>query len=421
MRYFEVREPFKKLTELQLRVGRNIFWKFCAECVSKLFISLWSIYLARKLGPKYFGILMYGQTLAQYLWICSDFGIGNYGTVMIARDKENISRTKSDLLTIRVFFAITVYMGLFCILLLRNGETFTTKIYLILGVFIIANSFNIDWLFRGIERIQFVAIGTAITSGLYLLCVVLSVNGPEHTITAAIFWPLAFFVGAVFLNWKAVRLGYSRIFSLPSKKWVIYIKEAKFFYLSVIFMMGLQYLPVFMIGAILSPYDVGMFYAPFKLYTSLSTLAFVIIAGFFPTLADLSCGKTHLFNRSASYLIKLLLIIGFVCSFIIVAFSKPCIVLLFGEKYLDSITVFRLFGILFPLFLLRQGYLQPLLAAKKAGYVSLVSSLGIGILVVSIIFLVKKFGINGAVYSMILSECSILLFHIFFRMRWRDL
>ncbi|WP_176467279.1 oligosaccharide flippase family protein, partial [Terribacillus saccharophilus] len=113
-------------------------------------------YVARVLGPSNLGIQAYTYSIVQVLIVIGMFGISLYGNRQIAtvsnRNKEQISAEFWSIYSIQicsVLFTIFSYL-----LFLINAIGDMKIVFLVQGIFLIANLFDISWFLLGMQEIK---------------------------------------------------------------------------------------------------------------------------------------------------------------------------------------------------------------------------------------------------------------------------
>ena len=126
-----------------------------------LFPLITSVYVARVLLPSGTGRVAYAQNVVTYFTLLASLGLPTYGTREIARNlssEEKYNETFFELISINTIStticAIAYYTLCFTIPSFRND----LQLYLVAGLAIVLNYFNIDWLYQGREEYKYIAI-----------------------------------------------------------------------------------------------------------------------------------------------------------------------------------------------------------------------------------------------------------------------
>ena len=130
------------------------------------------IYVARKLLPENIGAVAAAQNVAEYFVILAFLGIPTYGLREIAKvrnDPEERNKVFSELFIIN-FISTVVFLIAYVIVILSVGKyRRELPIYIIAGLSVALNAFNISWLYEGMEEFKYAGITVFGTAGNYLI------------------------------------------------------------------------------------------------------------------------------------------------------------------------------------------------------------------------------------------------------------
>lgn len=136
-------------------------------------------YVSRVLGVTNIGIFQYSQSIATYFVLVGAVGTTLYGQREIAylQDKpteRSIAFWEIEIFRLAAVFVCTIiYILLFC----THGNY--ASIYMILIVEVLANAFDISWLFMGMENFKLIVIRNTIIKFTGVICVFLFVKKPS--------------------------------------------------------------------------------------------------------------------------------------------------------------------------------------------------------------------------------------------------
>ncbi len=150
------------------RIAKNFLVLICGNIIAQIFAIFSTVYLARVLGINGFGKIGFAQGIISYFSLLADFGLRTVGIREIAKNKEEIKKYVSHLLTIRLFLAVVSFV-LLSVLILFLPKPVDYKILIALfGLNIFPLVFLIDWVFQALEKMEFQAIGDGIRALFYL-------------------------------------------------------------------------------------------------------------------------------------------------------------------------------------------------------------------------------------------------------------
>lgn len=158
---------------------KNTFYYLVYNILNLLFPLISGIYAARVLSPQSIGEVGYSQNIVQYFVILSFLGIPTYGVREIANIRENkkeLNRVYSELFFINflstIFFLTIYFILILNIDILREN----LKLYLIMGILLFFNIFNINWLYEGLEEFKFISLRNIVFKILSLILLILFVR-----------------------------------------------------------------------------------------------------------------------------------------------------------------------------------------------------------------------------------------------------
>jgi O-antigen/teichoic acid export membrane protein len=146
------------------------------------------IYVARVLLPESIGAVAAAQNFAQYFVILAFLGIPTYGLREIAKTRnDQVERNKvfSELYIINLISTI-LFLSIYVILILviptyRNE----LALYLITGISIALNAFNISWLYEGMEEFKFISLRNLAFKAIVFALLVLLVRDESDVLIYA--------------------------------------------------------------------------------------------------------------------------------------------------------------------------------------------------------------------------------------------
>ena len=147
------------------------------------------IYVARKLLPSNIGEVAAAQNLAMYFVILAFLGIPTYGLREISKtrdDREKRNELFSELFVINLISTIIFSLVYLIVIISVSKYRNNISLYLIVGISIALNAFNISWLYEGLEEFRFVSIRNIVFKAISFIFLVILVKGPDDYLKYAI-------------------------------------------------------------------------------------------------------------------------------------------------------------------------------------------------------------------------------------------
>jgi PST family polysaccharide transporter len=392
------------------RVVSNFSWLVVSEAIGKGIFFLTNIYLARTLGVESFGLFTLGQTIIFHLWLAVDLGTGMYGIREIAKHKSNAEEITSPLLTMRItgglliFFSYTIILGFLEIPTLQKATFFGCSFYLL------TYSFYPDWVFKGLEKFQYIAWGSFVSSLLFLIGVMHFVRSSNDAGIASSVWSWSYLFGSLsllFFLHKRLRIKYRPSFNF--RIWLLHLRESVFFAISGGLIVLYHYAPILLLSFFFTNYEVGIFSAPFRLILTIGTAGFVLPSAFYPVFSELHSKETRKFAVARNKLQNVSIFVGLAVGLLGAVFGYKIIQFLYGDQYLESVFIFRILIWIVPLYFLRNSYRIILLSEGYQKSQNLAFLIGVFAVLTIGFIVIPKGGCGGAVVSLIGAEGLILI------------
>ena len=372
------------------------------------------IYVARILFPQDIGAVTAAKNVAQYFVILAFLGIPTYGMREIAkvRDrKEERSRVFSELYAINFISTcvfLLCYLVLICVVPAYRNSII---LYLIAGVSIALNAFNISWLFEGLEEFRFISVRNIVFKAVSFLLLVLFVRKPEDYLVYAGITIIGtagnYIVNMIFAP-RFVRISFHNLELRRHLKSI-------FFLVAVNLAIELYSLvDVTMMNFLSSKESIAYYKYGHNIYIMLlqviNTFTMVLIPRISYYFKE---NRTEEFNVLVSKAFKFILIFSLPMIIGIQFTADFLITKMYGNQYINSATILKMFAIL--LLISPIGYLlgsRMLLATNHEN--KMIISVGIGA-VVNIIgnaLLIPKCSEFGATTASIISEFVVMIVYV---------
>lgn len=142
-------------------IKSNIIYNILLQLFNISFPLITGAYVSRTLGAENLGKINFSQSIIGWLIIIASLGIPTYGMREIAKNRDNREESNkifSELVILRLVVSIVLllvyYISINYVPQFRNQN----KLFIITGLGLIFNLFNIDWFFSGIEDYKMISI-----------------------------------------------------------------------------------------------------------------------------------------------------------------------------------------------------------------------------------------------------------------------
>lgn len=164
-------------------VANNYIYNLIYQVVLAIVPLLSTPYLTRVLGAENLGIYSYTYSIATIFFLFSALGINTYGQREIAyvQDKPaELSKIFWELIIIRAGATLLSVGAMITLSLVINEYK---ECYHIFAVYILANMFDITWLYQGIENFRAITVRNIVIKLLYLCCLFVFVKDKSDLYT----------------------------------------------------------------------------------------------------------------------------------------------------------------------------------------------------------------------------------------------
>lgn len=383
---------------------------------SGYFFSLLTIpYITRVLGPSYYGRIGFSQSLMNYVALFVDFGFILSATEAITKNRSN-TKNMSKIVS-EVFFGKLI-LSFISLVIVISFVIFSQKLrsdfLLILLTFFSTTivSFLPDFFYRGIEKMEIITIRTVIIQLISTICVFIFVNSETDYILIPLFPLIGNLIAVILTYIDANKKHNVRLIKVSLKDIYSNIKSSGYFFISRIAGTIYSSTNLVILGFVypMSSPLIGYYTASDKLVSTARRAFSPIADSLYPYMLN---------QKDFKFLKKVLLLfipIMILLTSGLFVFSEEIYSLLFGQKFVQGVYIFKL---MIPLIFLTPfsyilGFptLSPLGLSKYANLSTVYAAIiQITLLVLSVIF--NLFSLNLLCIISIISESFVVLFRLY--------
>ena len=387
------------------RYFANTGWMFFGQMFSLLvsfFIGAW---LARYLGPENYGILNYAVAFAGLFGFIASLGVDgilNRELIKYPEKRDELLGTAFVLKLIGGIIALT-----FCILsvfmfplspLIRFLSIIYSFSFILQSITVIGIYFQAE--VRSKNNVRVFLIATIITSFLKIIAI-LSGLGVIWIMVIYIFdslWQLFGFVKIYKnnnLNISSWKFDKNLAKKLLKNSWpLILASAATFIYLKI---------DQVMIGAMMGNYEVGIYAAGVKLVEVWYFIPGIICGSLFPAIVNAKKTGEEIYRRRLRNFYALMAIIPILIAIFITPLAKPIIFFIFGNGYLESTGVLRVYIWSSVGLFLGQAVTQYLMSENLVKTIFWLNFLAMAVNVILNLIFIPVFGLLGAAWATLIS------------------
>lgn len=363
-------------------------------------------YVSRCLGVELMGKTSFATNVVAYFSLFALLGAATVGTREIAICRDDYEkRSKVFSSVICVIGSLTgISLVIMTVALFLIPQFYEYRTLLLIGSFsLVFTSFQIEWLYQGIERFDYVAKRTVLIRILYCISIFIFVHDKDDYI---VYYILT--VGIAVLN-GFINLIYSRNFvnfSFKDVDFVKYLKPIGMYGVNKILISMYTTFNVLYLGLACNDIEVGYYTTANKLFGILLGVISAFTSVILPRMASLASGNNiKEFNNNVSKSFSLIFSVSIPICIGGVLLSPQIIGILAGSGYEGAILPMR---IIMPVIVLTGAaqvcIMQVLIPLKKDKTVLYVSVIGAIVAIVLNIIFVGRLGAIGSALVLLFSE-----------------
>jgi len=192
-----------------LSTARNVLKNFLSLTFADFFnkaLAFFAVaYLARVLKTEGYGKIEFAQAIIVYFLLVVNQGLSVFGVREIAKDQLKVKIQVAQILTIRLLLSLVSYILLVIFVLLVKQPSDIKKLLLIYGFTFFTFSFTLDWVFQGIEKMEYVALGRIINQVVYVGGLFFLVKNWDQLLRVPIIRIAAAIAGAIILLYTFIQ------------------------------------------------------------------------------------------------------------------------------------------------------------------------------------------------------------------------
>ena len=384
------------------------------EALSKVFAFLAFAYLARLVGPDIFGDIEFALAVTMFFNLVVEGGLGLLGAREIAKDEKIIASLTFHIVIMRIVLALIAFLLLCLFVILNNKSPQENQIVILYGLTLFGTPGLLQWVFQGLDRMQWVALSSIIRWSLFAVLVFLFITRPHHVLVVPVLELVAVGIVVAF-NFSIFRKSFgsfrqrfdiSLCKSLLSQAMPIGLSQVAW---------GLRaYLPTIMLGLLVGGSAVGWFGAAQRIVVALHTFVWMYFFNIYPSISRCTRQEPEAFQNLLG---KSLKVTSWCAVFIGSAgtlFAEPLIQTVYGTQYDAAAKSFQVLVWYLSIILVSGHYMYALFAYNKQK-LELASALcGSVFSFVLIIALIHKYNFMGAAYAIVCVETLIWLLNYYF-------
>jgi O-antigen/teichoic acid export membrane protein len=389
------------------QLAKNFLSLASSEIARKILGFLSVAFLARRLSLADFGLVSLGYTILSYTINISTAGLNLYGIKETAHRSDN--SLVGRLLSLRLAIASVVFILTALVSILFVRDPVMTKLIIAFNCSLFAYAFLLEWHFQGTEEMNTISFGKSVTAAVYLVLILLLVRSDRDVLWVAVASVVGDFVMMLFYYMRYRREGNVIDLDADRAAWKLMIQQSLPLGFGTVLGQISSNLAPLIIAVMMTNDDVGLYSAASKLVVFLLLFDRVLGVLLLPASARLrSVAPGQLSPRLGEALRWILLAALPICVGGTLL-SNDIIHLVFGDNFAAAGGLFRILIWFLCFTMIHTVFNSGLVAVAPSRVYGRVMSISAIVYVLSITILTKLYGLNGAVFGVVLSEGFTLL------------
>lgn len=399
----------------------NTLMLFLLQISGYIFPLITFPYITRKLGPEYYGVVVFMYSFMAFFQILLDFGFTLSGTLKCSLnrdDKEKLGIVTFSIIQGKIILSLLGLLVLILTMLFSNIMKDKELFALLSYIPVFLALFIPDFLFRGIEKMSIITYRTLLSNSIYVILIIILVNEPSDYLLIPLILGFSTLVTIVWSWYYLIKVVNIPIKFVGMASVIESLKESKEYFLSRIATTLYNSSNIFLLGLIgFNSASIGNYGVANNLINTIKSMLTPISDSIYP----------YMVRNKNFKLIWLIIIISFPVIFIGVSvfyyFADFIVVTLCGAKFHDAVLIFKwmlpLILIMLPTYLLGFPMLGAMGHSSKANTSVIVGSLFhvIGLL---LLFLFSKIIIIKLIVLTIFTELLILFIRIYYVIKFKS-
>ena len=335
---------------LKLRLIKNAGWLFGAEVISKLLAYGLIVLISRTLGPEGLGQYSFIFYYVGLLGIFSDLGVGFYFMREVARDKSKLGELLPDVLGFKVILAF-INFGIIVLITLLLPKPEWMKLLIVMA----GAEAMLTWVAQVFVRIMYAHEVTkyeAIAKTVERFWAFIAGGIVLYYSRALPPFVVALLAGYVLREVMRIKFGMKFVDAVRIRfrpgVWVSLLKKSYPFWLIGLFTLIYYRTDMVMLNLLRGDYETGIYRAAYTLIEVSLFIPNIVVSTTMPSMARLHKEDRKTLEVLFKKSFQMLLLIGLAGAAVYTIFARFGILVVFGEKFLPSVSILRILGVAVP-------------------------------------------------------------------------
>lgn len=395
-----------------MKVIKNYLYNVGYQVLAIIVPLITSAYVSRVLRPEGVGANSFTNSIIQYFILFANMGIGYYGNRQIAYVRENkdqMSKTFWEIQIVKTIMTLYAFVAfeIFMIFYTRQPEYMWAQ-----SLNLVAIAFDISWFYEGIEDFKVTVLKNSLVKILSMMAIFVFIKGPNDVTLYIIVLALSTLIGNLTL-WPNIRRDLNKVSFKFLNPWQHFLPMAELFIPQIATQVYVQ-LNKTMLGVMVNETSSGYYQYSDNLVKLILALVTATGTVMLPHVANaVSHGNMQKVNKMLYKSFNFVSAVSYPMMFGLAAISLTLAPKYYGPGYgpvgpammIESIVIL----IIAWSNVLGVQYLLPIHKQKQFTWSV---TLGAVVNLILNVPLIRIWGLNGAMWSTVLSEISVTLYQM---------
>ncbi len=396
----------------QPRILKNIFSLLSSGVVVHAVSFFTVVYIARVLGPQGFGKINFAFAIVGYFMLFTDMGVSVIATREVASGRRGLNNYVGNILALRLCLTLLSFAVLLAIAFYLRKPAEIKYLIILYGAGVFMSCIFIEWLFQGIEKMYYIAIGRIAGITIYAAGVFTLIHGPQQLLIIPCLQFLSGLVTASCLISFFQMVAGKIEFDIDMQIWRDSLRNALPIGTAVLMNFVVNNANTVMLGFMSTEASVGYFNSAAKLLLPLTMLGSVYFDAIYPVISRHYAGAaSDTFGVVLSFSAKLAITLTLPAAIGGAILAKPLMHLIYGGGYDDGSTALGYLLGAGAIGIFNLVYIRGLWASARQGvYLKIVFTQAIASIVLNLV-LIGSFGIAGCAIAALMVEALGLILY----------
>lgn len=326
-------------------LAKNTIYNVAYKVLTLVFPLITSAYISRVLMPQGIGTVAYAQNICSYFILFASLGIPTYGIKAIAEvanDKEKLNSAYSSLLVLNVILtAISSIVYIASIYIVPQFRE-NLPLYWACGINIFLSCINIDWLYSGLEEYDYIVKRSILIKIILIIAILVFVKTKDDYVVYALISSFAMAGNYLFNVVHARKYVKFTVKNLNFSKYIVPVVT-----LGTVLILGTLYnkIDITMLGLMIDENAVGYYSNAHKVIDIIISVCAAFTAAFLPRLSYYFKNEREKIPQILNKGVSAISFIVFPAIIGIILLAPSIVKILFGEMFLKSGSIIRVFAI----------------------------------------------------------------------------